>query len=87
MANARQRTKAQGQFSRGSVPVADIGAMDAGLVRRAIAGAQITRCRTHTAPPLGVSDIRMFRVWVSDGLNNIRLTGNGPSRRRAENPR
>lgn len=78
MANARQRTKTQGQFSRGSVPVADIGAMDAGLVRRAIAGARDHLLPGASAPPPGASDIKMFRVWVSDGLNNIRLTGNGP---------
>jgi len=52
--------------------------MDAGFVRRVIAGARDHLLPGASAPPPGASDIRIFRVWVSDGLNNIRLTGNGP---------
>ena len=51
------------------------------LIRNAAAGlnrADLAQAMGGYPPPPGASDIKMFRVWVSDGLNNIRLTGNGP---------
>jgi hypothetical protein len=72
MASMRQRTKVQGRFSPGTMAVRDIGSVDAAFVRRMLADARAEVLPTPLTPlPSGVSDVRMFRVAVSNGLNNI----------------
>jgi hypothetical protein len=72
MASTRQRMKVQGRFSPGTMAVRDVGTVDAAFVRRMLADARADVLPAPLAPPpTGGSDVRMFRVAVSNGLNNI----------------
>ena len=72
MASTRQRTKAQGRFSPGTMAVRDVGTVEEPFVRRMLSDARADVLPApFTAPPAGISDVRMFRVAASNGLNNI----------------
>jgi hypothetical protein len=72
MANTRQRTKTQGRFSPGTLAIRDTGSVDPEFVRQMLADARANVLPLPlTAVPAGVSDVRMFRVWSTNGLNNI----------------
>jgi hypothetical protein len=86
VALSRQRAKTQGRFSRGSIPIPDSENPGAEFVRRLLGPA-----RERVTPlPLtrvsaGAADIRLFRVRVDHGLNNIRLAGAPPANDNALN--
>ena len=72
MANTRQRTKMQGRFSPGTLAVRDMGNVDPAFLRQMLVDARADVLPSPlTALPAGVSDVRIFRVWAANGLNNI----------------
>ena len=52
---------------------ADTGGADPAFIRTMLAHARHERPAPLTALPLGVTDLRLFRVWVTNGLTNITL--------------
>jgi Pectate lyase superfamily protein len=74
MANTRQRTKLQGRFSPGTLAIRDSGKVDPAFLRQMLAPARADVLPFPlTALPAGVSDVRMFRVWATNGLNNLTI--------------
>jgi hypothetical protein len=74
MANTRQRTKVQGRFSPGTLAIRDSGKVDPAFVRQMLTAARADVLPSPlTALPAGVSDVRMFRVWAANGLNNLTI--------------
>ena len=74
MASGRQRTKLQGRFSPGTVAIRDSGNIDPAFVRQMLVDARADVLPSAlTALPASVSDVRMFRVWVTSGLNNVTI--------------
>ena len=78
LANGRQQLTSGGALGPGSRPVADVGTVDADFIRVMLADARTTKGPTLNALPPDRSDVRMFRVWVSRGVNNLTIAG--PSR-------
>lgn len=73
--NQRQRVPASGLVPRGTVPVANIGALDAAFARRMLEDTRaVPRLRLEPAAA-DAADLRMFRVWVQGGLQNVVLRG------------
>jgi hypothetical protein len=57
------------------VPVANIGVLDAAFARRMLEDTRaVPRLRVEPAAA-GAADLRMFRVWVQGGLQNVVLRG------------
>lgn len=80
VALSRQRAKTQGRFSRGSIPIPDGESPSADFVRRLLGPARERVIPLALTPaPAGATDIRLFRVRVDHGLNNIRLAGEPPA--------
>lgn len=57
-----------------SAPTGNSGPVDAAFVRAMLAHARSEAPAPLTALPSGVTDVRLHRVWVANGLNNIRLS-------------
>lgn len=74
MINSRQRARLQGLLSVGSFSVANLGQSDAQFIDRLLKDARerLSPGPLHDVPP-GVSDLRMFRVWMSNGVNNLKF--------------
>jgi hypothetical protein len=65
-----------------STSTANVGEADAAFVRTMLRQTRGEHARVlHSLPP-GITDVRMFRVWVANGLNNVTLTS-GPTPRLA----
>jgi hypothetical protein len=58
----------------------DVGAIDATFIKSMLAHTRGEHPARLTALPNGISDVRLFRVWVTNGLNNIELTAASSSR-------
>jgi Pectate lyase superfamily protein len=56
-----------------SVPTKDEGGSDPAFVESMLSHTRRERAEPLRALPAGVTDVRMFRVWVSNGLNNVTL--------------
>ena len=56
-----------------SAPTTDIGAADAAFLRTMLSHARRETPAALSRLPAGVTDVRLFRVWVANGRNNIRL--------------
>jgi hypothetical protein len=69
--SSRQRG-AGGRGNR-SVPTPDAGAVDPEFVRELLAQTRGEMPEPLTSLPVGVTDFRLFRVWVANGLRNIIL--------------
>ena len=78
MALSRQRSKAGGLIPRGTVPLTDVGSIDADFVRTMLQDTRRVPPPSLDAVPPGATDLRMFRVWITGGANNLVLRG--PSR-------
>lgn len=75
--NSRQKTTAIGNRS---VSATNIGGGDASaFVRTMLEHARAERPAELTSLPPGVTDVRLFRVWVENGQHNIMLIGRSPS--------
>ena len=57
-----------------TAPTTNVGLGDAAFIRAMLSHARSQSPQPLTALPEGVTDLRLFRVWVSNGLNNITLT-------------
>lgn len=70
--NVRQRARNQGRFSPGSAQVRDSGVPDAAFIARMLSDA---RARLRPSPlarsAADATDIRLFRVWLNAGRNNL----------------
>ena len=75
MAATRQRAKAGGLIPRGTVPVPDVGSMDVDFVRTMLRDARSVPAPSLEAVPAGATDLRLFRVWITGGANNLVLSG------------
>jgi hypothetical protein len=56
-----------------SVPSNDQGRIDAAFIESMLSQTRHEHAAPLRALPTGVSDVRMFRVWVTNGLNNVTL--------------
>jgi hypothetical protein len=72
--NTRQHSLLPGTRSAST---ANIGSADPAFIRTMLSHARRESPRPLVALPAGVTDVRLFRVWVSNGTNNITLTA-GP---------
>jgi hypothetical protein len=72
--NLRQRPERAGTLSAGSTRLDDVGRPEAEAWRRML---ELTRSAKGPAlldaVPGSASDLRLFRVWISDGLTNLLL--------------
>jgi hypothetical protein len=57
-----------------SMPAANVGTSDSDFLRTMLRHAREERPAVLTARPADVTDLRMFRVLVQRGLENVRLT-------------
>jgi hypothetical protein len=57
-----------------SAPTTNSGVADAAFLRTMLSHARHETPATLSELPAGVTDVRLFRVWVANGLNNIRLS-------------
>ena len=63
-----------------SAATANVGLADAELIRKMLSHTRGETPVPLNALPAGVTDARLFRVWVSNGLNNVvlnRVPANG----------
>jgi hypothetical protein len=74
LVNSRQLSLLPGTRSAST---ANIGSADPAFTRTMLSHARGESPRPLVALPAGVTDVRLFRVWVSNGTNNITLTA-GP---------
>jgi hypothetical protein len=56
-----------------SAPTPNVGNSDPAFIREMLSHARREHPAPLTARPDGVSDVRLFRVWVANGLNGITL--------------
>jgi pectin methylesterase-like acyl-CoA thioesterase len=75
MLNARQRSKAGGFIPRGTTALADIGTLDAAYVRAMLRDVRALPEPSLEPVPAGATDLRLFRVWMTGGSNNLVLSG------------
>jgi hypothetical protein len=78
LVNGRQQVNPGGLLNPGSRLVADIGTLDLDFIRVMLNDARATAGPTLNRLPPETSDVRMFRVWISRGVNNLTIAG--PSR-------
>src|SRR6185436_13092019 len=71
LVNSRQLSNFPGTRSAST---ANVGSADPAFLRRMLSHARRELPRPLAALPDGVTDVRLFRVWVSNGMNNIMLT-------------
>jgi hypothetical protein len=71
LANSRQL--ATTLANNRSVPTQDEGGGDPAFVEIMLSHTRLERAEPLGALPAGVTDVRMFRVGVSKGLNNVTL--------------
>jgi hypothetical protein len=57
-----------------SAATTNVGLADAAFIRDMLRHARGERAAPLTTPPAGVTDLRLFRVWVANGVNNIALS-------------
>jgi len=57
-----------------SGPTANTGSADPSFIKTMLSHTRGERPGVLNALPTGVTDLRLFRVWVTDGINNIMLT-------------
>ena len=60
-----------------STSTTNVGTAEPPFIRTMLSHARGEMPHPLTALPAGVTDIRLFRVWVSNGLNNITLGATG----------
>jgi hypothetical protein len=70
LANSRQLATMWGNRS---VQTKDDGEIAPGFIESMLSQTRLERAEPLQALPAGVSDVRMFRVWVTNGLNNVTL--------------
>jgi hypothetical protein len=74
--NTRQRARTQGALSPGTEALPDIGTFDPAFVLRLLADTRRVVSPTPLLPlPEKTTDLRMFRVWSENGMNNLVLRG------------
>jgi hypothetical protein len=56
-----------------SVPTKDDEGIDKAFIERMLSHTRAERAEPLRALPAGVTDVRIFRVWVANGLNNVTL--------------
>lgn len=71
--NTRQRVLTQGLLSPGTLPLPNIGATDPAFVRDMLSETRRSAPPVLKALPSAASDLRLFRVWISNGRNNLVL--------------
>ncbi len=65
-----------------SVAAANIGDEDeSAFVRTMLESTRRESAAVPHALPPGITDVRMFRVWMANGLNNLTLTSRTPNAR------
>ena len=57
-----------------SVALGDSATMDQGFVRTLLGPARVPQPALLTALPAGVTDVRLFRVWVTRGINDVTIS-------------
>ena len=70
LANSRQLATMWGNRS---VPTKDDGQIDPAFIESMLSQTRLERAGLLRALPAGVTDVRMFRVWVANGPNNVIL--------------
>jgi len=71
--NSRQKTGTLGNYSISAV---DMGAAtDAAFMLEMLEHARTERPTSLTPLPASVTDVRLFRIWVANGLNNVMVLG------------
>jgi hypothetical protein len=71
--NGRQRVKQQGMLSAGSMPAGQVGRVRAPLLAELLAQARTWIAPRSNAAPESATDLRVHRVAVRDGVNNVVL--------------
>jgi hypothetical protein len=56
-----------------SVPTKDDGEANPAFIESMLSHTRTERAEPLRALPAGVTDVRIFRVWVANGLNNVTL--------------
>ncbi len=69
--NSRQRARTQGLLSPGSEEIADTGGLDEPFLLRLLARTRAVGLPDRSAPPPGVTDFRLIRVWLQNGSTNL----------------
>jgi hypothetical protein len=77
MVNSRQAVN-DVELGNGSVPVANQGTTDSVFIQNMIAQTRTARPGLLTTLPPGVSDVRFYRVWVTNALHAIHVLAGGP---------
>jgi hypothetical protein len=72
LANSRQLSSMPGNRSG---PTRNVGNTEAPFIERMLSHARAEHAGPLTALPDGVTDARLFRVWVTGGINNVVLRG------------
>jgi hypothetical protein len=72
LANSRQLSSMPGNRS---APTRNVGDPEAQFIERLLSHARGEHAGPLTALPDGITDVRLFRVWVTNGINNIVLRG------------
>ena len=71
LANSRQVSMLPGNRS---VRTPDVGVVDPTFIKSMLNQTRSEHPAVLTASPSGITDVRMFRVWVGNGRNNITLS-------------
>jgi hypothetical protein len=56
-----------------SAATTNIGVADTAFIRDMLSHTRRENPAPLSGLPAGITDVRLFRVWVTSGLNNIRL--------------
>jgi hypothetical protein len=56
-----------------TAPTPNVGSADAAFIQAMLAHTREEMPAPLTSLPAGVTDVRLFRVWVSNGINNVAL--------------
>jgi hypothetical protein len=75
LVNGRQLVESGGLLSPGSRLVADVGTIDPDFIRTMLQDTRAVVSPTLNALSADASDVRMFRVWITGGFNNLSLVG------------
>jgi hypothetical protein len=65
-----------------SAKTTNVGAADPAFIRTMLSHTRGETPALLSALPAGVTDVRLFRVWVANGVNNITLTASAEPQRK-----
>ena len=74
--NSRQLSRLPGNRSAAST---NVGRAGAAFIRDMLSHTRGEKPEALKALPGGISDVRLYRVWVGNGLNNIKLSAGSSS--------